>query len=225
MANLAKILAAIDELSVKERLLLTCALMLVLVFVANRLLLRPLDNDRQQLTKAIASKREEIEVLQRQEQALLNAATQDPDAENRALLQDLRMQLASMQRQFAGTAEHLIAPDKIPEMLRTVLDKSKGLQLVRLEGLGVKPLVAESQVPAGGSGEKSKTADIAAYRHSVRIDIEGSYLNLLQYLREVEALPWTLYWDSAELQVTEHPRAVLSVVVNTLSLSEAWIGT
>jgi MSHA biogenesis protein MshJ len=59
------------------------------------------------------------------------------------------------------------------------------------------------------------------YQHSVEFVLSGSYLDILAYLQQVEALPILLYWGDVRLAVTAHPRASLAAVVHTFSHAAA----
>ena len=62
------------------------------------------------------------------------------------------------------------------------------------------------------------------YRHGLQLELEGSYLATLAYLKALQALPWEFYWDEVRLQVDKYPTAKITIVVHTLSLTEGWIG-
>lgn len=61
------------------------------------------------------------------------------------------------------------------------------------------------------------------YRHEVEIELQGTYLELLSVLQEMEKLPWQLYWSKASLRTEEHPQSTLSLRVFTLSLDKTWL--
>ena len=58
----------------------------------------------------------------------------------------------------------------------------------------------------------------------MQIEFEGSYLETLKYMSQLEALSQKFYWGSVDFVIEEYPRARVTITVNTLSLSEAWIG-
>ena len=56
------------------------------------------------------------------------------------------------------------------------------------------------------------------------LELEGSYLDCLAYLTEVERLPWQIYWHSIQLDSQNPPRNRIVIELYTLSLEEDWIG-
>ena len=62
------------------------------------------------------------------------------------------------------------------------------------------------------------------YRHTLVLRLEGSYLDCLAYLEQIERLPWRLYWTRLEVDAGEYPRNDIVLEVQTLSLEQGWIG-
>nr|NIO43188.1 hypothetical protein [Burkholderiales bacterium] len=52
----------------------------------------------------------------------------------------------------------------------------------------------------------------------------GRYLDIVDYLKTLEALPWKMFWGEAKLETEKYPRSRFTLVVYTLSLREGWIG-
>jgi len=94
-----------------------------------------------------------------------------------------------------------------------VLKEQSRLRLIRIRNLRPEALSASAD---------SRTATF--YKHGLQIEFEGSYQACLDYLQEIENLPWRFYWQVLELEVLEYPRNRVRLEVSTLSLDEEWIG-
>jgi MSHA biogenesis protein MshJ len=57
----------------------------------------------------------------------------------------------------------------------------------------------------------------------LELTVSGTYLDLLDYLGELEKLPTQLYWSALELDATRYPKHTMKVTVYTLSLDPAWL--
>jgi MSHA biogenesis protein MshJ len=55
--------------------------------------------------------------------------------------------------------------------------------------------------------------------------IEGRYLDILDYLRALEALPWRFNWQSLQLDSSRYPLSRARIELSTLSLDPTWMGT
>lgn len=53
--------------------------------------------------------------------------------------------------------------------------------------------------------------------------MQGSYLDLLSYLRTLEALPWHMLWGRISLVADKYPQSTLTITIYTLSLNETWL--
>lgn len=61
------------------------------------------------------------------------------------------------------------------------------------------------------------------YRHGVEIVLQGSYLDMIQYMDALQALPAQLFWGKARLDASQYPGARLTLTLYTLSLDTRWM--
>lgn len=77
---------------------------------------------------------------------------------------------------------------------------------------------------AEASAAKSKAENRAPYyRQSLEIVVAGRYGDLLAYVRDLEALPQKLLWQSLSFQVEVYPRVRLTLRLATLSEEASWL--
>jgi MSHA biogenesis protein MshJ len=62
------------------------------------------------------------------------------------------------------------------------------------------------------------------YRHGLFLKMEGNYLDVMEYIRQVEGLPRKIQWDSLNFKVNDFPAGTLTIEVFTLSISKEWLG-
>lgn len=90
------------------------------------------------------------------------------------------------------------------------------------------PATAPMPVPAPGLGSDPATIATAKprellYRHGVEIVLQGSYLDMINTMQALEALPVQLFWGGARLDAQQYPEARLTLTLYTLSLDEQWM--
>ena len=223
-----KITAAIqrfDALDVRRRALLA-TLALVLLFTAwQSLLMDPLAARRQRAVQQLEEARHQFgrigELGARFESDPLLAAAE----RNRAL----RAQLATLDNQLQAGAHGYSSPQQVTGLLRDLLAAQHGLVLVSLANLPPRSLMAAGGSGPGDARAAQATAAAAAadeggpYLHPVELVIEGSYGDILAYLRALEGLRWQIYWERFELQALDYPANRARIVVGALSLSREWI--
>ncbi|MEM7540264.1 MAG: type II secretion system protein GspM [Pseudomonadota bacterium] len=218
MNSLSSLGERLDQLTLKERVLVLVAGVLVAGLTWHSLVLQPLALERAKVMRALDSGRTSITETQTAIATVKANAAKDPNNALRNSMNAARQQILAFEQEIKTRAGELIPPNKTTQVLQSVLQDFQGLGFVALEGLGAKSLLNGDAdgAPKGGAAD--------AYRHGFKISFSGSYLATIDYLRALESLPWRFFWDSVHLQVSEHPEAYIEVTVYTLSLDSRWIG-
>ncbi len=210
----------LDALSQRERLLVVVALLGVITLLWYTLLIEPLAMRRQKNVEQAASARTLLTALEQEQAARIAASSQDPDAENRRQAALLQNEVAQLDKRLAALTGELITPRQMAAVLEEMLTRRRGLSLIRLENLPSEPLLEQpaADPPADPTLQRN------LYRHPLRIELAGSYLEALAYLQALENLPRKVYWQDLKISVEEYPQARIRVTIYTLSLKEGWIG-
>ena len=237
--------ARIDAMTVRERVLIFGAVSVVFLVLVNTLLLDPLALRDKAVQQQIHQNQEKTVLLNAQLQALMARANEDPDAPLQARLTALREQAERSGKTLTDIQSGLVPPQRMSAMLEDLLRRNHALHLVALKTLPVTSLLESTQVvtakaasnavlalaaaaaltPAGQTAAPVKLASAgsAVYRHGVELTVSGSYLDMVRYLSELEALPWHMFWGRIDLKVEQYPKVDLTLRLYTLSLDPAWI--
>ena len=86
------------------------------------------------------------------------------------------------------------------------------------------PAGADKTAPAAAPAKDAaaKPADLL-YRHGVEVTVRGNYLDMVDYMSALEAMPTRLFWGRAQLDVEEYPASRLTLTLHTLSLDRKWM--
>lgn len=231
MKLLRRILDRLDALSLRERLAVFAACLLVSFYVWDFAFMQALYAEEKRIKSEVSRKTSEQQSIRSQVQNLHAQKSQDPNELNRQKLRKLKKQLGEIENQLQASTNQLVSPRDMACILESVLLKVKGLRLLSVKGLGGEPVVplamAENEASIDEEVQQAPTVPSLvdnAYKHGLRIEFEGDYLNTLEYVRELEALEWDFFWDSLEFSVEEYPDSKIVITVFTLSLDENWIG-
>lgn len=198
------LLARIDDMSLRERAMLFASISLVILLVAYAALLDPVLRKQKSLIDRVARDQNQINEIRTQIEQIVRAGDAKGRHPEQVAVDALAGQIAELDRSLAAKQSGLIAPERLPALLRDILGRSKGVELESLRLLPGVPVKA-------GTGETS------LYRHGVELAVKGSYFELLQYLEELEKRSSVLLWGSVELQVDQYPDVRLRVVIHSLS--------
>jgi MSHA biogenesis protein MshJ len=201
----------LDEMNMRERLLVIATAMLVLGTVWYVGLMEP-------VIKETASSRAEIAAaLERTKSVNQSLEVQTLQASSGAIGHReqytlVQRRLEELNEKLGGYTAELIGPGEMARVLQGVLQQQENLRLIRVQNLSPEALTR-----AGGD-------EVIFYKHGLEIEFEGGYFATLEYLEEIEDLPWRFYWQVLEIEVLEYPQNRIRLEVSTLSPHQEWIG-
>ena len=236
--RLVQLAARVDALSLRERALVFAAALAVLAFGGYQLVLAPIYADQEALAAQIAQQRDTMQGIDAEIAAKLEAYGVDPDAASRARLVAVKQESAQLSDSLLAMQHGLVPPERMAPLVDAILRANGRLQLVSMRTLPVEtisgrtgtagaaasaPAPAPSpSTPAPAAAEAGKPADLL-YRHGVEVTVRGNYLDMVDYMIALEAMPTRLFWGKAQLDVEEYPASRLTLTLYTLSLDRNWM--
>jgi MSHA biogenesis protein MshJ len=219
-AQLDRLAAKFNALAARERAIVFGGVLLTIIVLSYLMVIEPKLIQKKRLTQQVAEAQKSLQTLQS-----LKTPSQDPIATRRGERDALRKQLAEIDKTMGQIQRGLVPPERMGRLLEDVLRRSRGLQLVSMRTLPVKRFD-----PAGGAGGETTLAQDAAerqlYQHTFEMTVQGTYGDLHDYLRMVEQPPWRLFWSRISVSVNpeeHHSKLSITLTVQTLSLSKAWL--
>ncbi len=203
-----------ERCSLRERLFILGAALVLLVAAGDRMLIGPIDAHRQALLQEVAALDSQNRL---NDQGVAATLAADPTAAASARVTTLRAQLQTVDSQLLAQSAGMIAPERMVEAIHDVLGAQPAVSLISLHNL--PPL----QIPSDPGGEPAPDGT-RPYLHRVELVLEGPYLNVLEYLAALEKLPWHFYWRHLELTSAKYPANQVRVEIATLSPERDWIG-
>lgn len=215
---LKKLIQSIDALTLRERLFVFAAALMIVGGAWEAFLAAPLEAREARASARIEQTRQRLAQLDES----LEIAAQGIGAG----MSDQFERLRALRRRVeeSGEAVRVFTSDLVdPAQMRLVLEdlirRQRGLTLVRAKNLDVEPLIDRDPDGAAAADDEPML-----YRHGLVLELEGSYLDCLAYLESVERLPWKIYWSRLALETEAHPRIRITLELNTLSFEEEWLG-
>ncbi|WP_076591652.1 MSHA biogenesis protein MshJ [Herminiimonas arsenitoxidans] len=226
-----KLALRIDALTLRERAIIFAIAVLIFVLLINAALLDPQYAKQSKLSQQIKEQQAQIADIQNQIQQRVKAQENDPNRDIRERMQELQQRAQQMNDALGDMQKGLVSPNRMADLLESVLKKNDKLLLLSLKTLPVKKLneVAEAEekkateiasiLPVDEESDAVKTV----YKHTVELKVQGNYMDMLNYMKSLESMPWQIFWGSAELVVDEYPSATLTLTLFTLSLDKKWL--
>ena len=233
-----RFMARVDALSLRERVIVFAMTVLIFLLAVNSVLLDPLYAKYKLLSEQVKLDQTKTTEIQQEMQQKLRVQTIDPDDADHKRLTQLNEQAAQMQNALLEMQKGLVSPEKMAALLEDILKRNSQLRLLSLKTLPVASLnesvsssvkansAKTAGTPAAATAASEKTNEqtgIAVYKHGVEIIVEGNYLDMMNYMTALEAMPWQVFWGKAKLSTDEYPKATLALTLYTLSLDKKWL--
>ncbi|GAB4350701.1 MAG: MSHA biogenesis protein MshJ [Gammaproteobacteria bacterium] len=202
----------------RERWLIYAVVVVLVFAVGDAIWLSPLQRELSSERVQLDNERSAIEALQVEIAQLTAQLESDPNRALREQIAVLKREHKALDAELHKLTVGLIQPAEMTRVLRAMLSDEQGLKLLKLANLPGEPVMLP--------GTKASDTDSRPYlyRHRLEMIVEGGYLDAVRYLRRLEALDWTFYWDGLELVVERYPKTRVTIRLSTLGLREGWIG-
>ncbi|MFZ6817134.1 hypothetical protein [Undibacterium sp. Ji22W] len=245
-----KYILKVDALSVRERGILFAVCTLGVLILGFILFIEPQLKLQAIVKKQHESNIAQVNLLQTEIAQLSQALKIDPDLELKSKINEAKVRLVLMDKDLLTLKKNLVQPEKMDELLQELLKRNKRLQLISLKSLPVVNLLDASNKasidvasvvaamvvnPAANSGtsqviSKDRPANSSQsqdersiYKHEVEFELQGNYLDMLEYIKALEAMPERVYWSHSSLTVVEYPKSSMTLRLFTLSLEKKWL--
>jgi MSHA biogenesis protein MshJ len=207
-AKITHYLDRVDAMTLRERVMIFAAAVVVLVTLINGLLIDPLLKRQQGALKALDQHQAQIAAIQMQISTLANSRSTASTAitAKTADLRELNSRLESLEKRVAESEQTLVQPERVNALLAEIVKRNRGIQLQSLKNLPVTDVSGNS-----------------LFRHGVEIKVSGRFMDLLAYLSDLEKLPFKASWGALEMDASAFPQISLVVTVTTLSTARPWM--
>lgn len=210
-----------ESLSLRERAMVSFAILGAAIFLWDSLLMEPLRAQRLSLDSELSSAMAAGFVAGSEDLS-------DPRQVNLKRAAGLQMQVQALDARIANTAIAFVPSEKMVQVLNDVLDRQGRLDLVSIRNLPMislappRPADPDAETPA--PVEESDAAPLPPYVHPIELIVAGEYADIVAYLEALEKLPYRFRWTSLELRTSGYPRNKVRIQLSTISLDATWLG-
>lgn len=207
-AQFQRIVIRVDALKLRDRALLLAASIMLLFLVTDSMGFQPVYERKQSLVNGIEAQELQLELLR------ARSSDFDGNDNNERLipLTRLREDLGSFGQKLQSRLDSMLSPDIATDILEQVMIHEKGLTLNAVS-TRQSPL-ASVEGPFGNG----RVIDNIS-RYELDLHLEGGYLDTLNYLQALEALPWKFFWTGITFAIADYPKASVDLEIYTLSQS------
>jgi MSHA biogenesis protein MshJ len=238
----------IDSKSSRERVFIGLSILALVFLVWTLLIQSGYDSREKELKSQLAALQADQKLTQEQLTAITTSLATGPAKVKQSEINQLNSQLQQIQTRLSEVGQGLIAAEQLPEVLRSVFEQTRGLELINVQTLAAKemmiaslqqievaqPNVAEpndSVIPGVPNLQATQNTQPApkpqgsgVFKHGVVLKLRGDFFRILALVKSLENLPWKFYWESLDYSVKQYPQAEIELRVFTLSSEEGLLG-
>jgi MSHA biogenesis protein MshJ len=215
--DFAKIEQAFNKITLRERILIFSALLICTFSISYYWIFEPLMVKQVKADKALKSVYNQEKKLNNEIAQVKLRLRKDPlQAINNKIAFSMQT-LTALDKQLDDKLVKFIHAKKMPVALTKVLSRSPG---VKVKSLTTQPVsVFNSAVDtAENRASDNSVADKAVfYKHTLELQLVGSYNAIYQYFLNLEAVPEKFYWSVLTYRVDAYPLAEVMIQIYTLS--------
>lgn len=238
--QLSNILNKINELSDRERVMVITTVSIVITLLFFQLMHFPMYeswNVKKADAEFIANSKEQLRVSI---EALQEAAETDPNAPMNREIYRMRKKLEQLEGRITDITGTLISPENMTLVLAQLLDRRHKIKINSITTLPSVPIdisvdgdVVNDEDTATAESPLDKTAppvnslsdaEPMLYQHTIELELEGRYVDILDYLMSIESLPEKLFWDQLNITIKSYPISTIKLRVHTLTNESATVG-
>jgi MSHA biogenesis protein MshJ len=185
------------------------------------------------LVSQINNVERQIQAQQTAYAAMEELSKEDPNKFANDRIQVIAREQQQLDQQIANLAGDLVSPNQMTTILTSVLERQAGLELVHFQNKTATPLrvgfANASQVleqTGAVNFDELEEDEISGqlYQHGLIIEFQGGFFNTLKYLRFLEEITGSFFWDAISFRQLEWPDAHVTLEIHTLSTDEGFIG-
>lgn len=226
--SIKKFAAKIDARSERERVFIFATCLAVMLLIALNGVWAPMQKKIKQLSQKHQQNLISLQTNQSELELLKAGKLADVDYEVKHQIAEQKKQMLSLRAEVAKFEERLVPAEKMNDLLEQVLSRNKNLRIISMKSLPVENVLsvqeqAAAHAASASAVEHASRSEIGLFKHEVELIFEGNYLDMLSYLKSLEAMPQRLYWGSIHLRVVEYPQSRLSLRVFTVSQERKWL--
>ncbi len=210
----------INKLSTRERILVLTGFLAVIYIAWDTFLITPVLKTNTALNMQLQTIKQQMSDLEKRRVIASDLLTQSRRKQLVREISQVEQKINNFDSQISQRLQGRVDPEEMAGLLNDVLQKNHKLELIQINNLEAEPFITQNKT------DQKEPVDpdlVGIYRHSMEMELQGTYLDILDYLQELEALQWKIFWDDVKMDVQEYPVVRVYIKVHTFSLKDGWL--
>ncbi len=219
--QLDKAIKSIDSRTRAEKLVILLVLLAGLSLTYLSIAFDPIRTDIASLESQINSVNSQIQGQQRAYAEMVAASQEDPNKFANDRLTVIAREQSRLDSEISNLAGDLISPADMTRILTSLLQRQSGLELISFQNKDAVPLRGDVE---NLNGQVTNDLTGQVFSHGLVIEFQGDFFSTLKYLRFLEEVSGSFFWDSISFKQVVWPSALVTLEIHTLSSNMGFIG-
>ncbi len=219
----------INKLSTRERVLVLAGVLSLIYIIWDTFLIVPLQQQNKALLLQYQTIQNQLSDLNKRRILADGLLKNSKRKQLLAEINQVQSEIKNFNQRISERLQGRVAPENMSAMLNDVLQNNTRLELIRINNFPAEPFLKDKESSQQTTPSKTDIVNeidpgmAGIYKHSLEMELEGNYLDILAYLQSLEAMQWKIFWDQVRMEVLEHPRIKVIIKVHTFSLKDGWL--
>lgn len=223
--DLNKLASVIDKLPTKKRIAIFIAVNFGIILFAIVILYQPINTLVDKAYKELETKKSRSKIISEEASLFKTTFSPDPNILVRKKISLLRSKLQNIDPALRNIDKALTAPDEMLSIIKNIVNRMKLLKLINMENIQPEIFVEADPSMFG----QAITLPITnqgihkIFKHGIKLELEGSYWELVRFLEKLEKIPKKILWSEFKLTNKKYPISNFEIKFYTLSLNSDWV--
>lgn len=216
-----QLMAKYNTISKRERILVILGVLGFMYMLWKTLLFGFILPADEEIVKRSETAKQQIVVLKAQIDAVSKIIAVDPTQNLKNKLESLTKENAALDITIKAKTNKMIEAKEMVSIIKQLVEQTKGLTIQSMESAAPIPLL---KVEKDKNVTQADKKALQVYQHQLTIELSGGYQETYDFLKKAEGNKMNLFWDELSYEVETYPKAMIKVIVHTLSEQEGFIG-
>lgn len=211
-ANVTKVIRLFDDLSLREKVIISITFNVVLLAIVFSLFISPMIEDMSKAEKNMYERQKHLNELRKRNEIINDFVSVNPNDKIKNRIEMLSNKNDQMQKNVYEATDVIVSPEDMLNVLAMLLQQDESLKLISFSNMPPKEIHIDDE------------KETSLYRHGLKLTIQSGYPAMVRYLKRIDELPWKVYWAKLKYDVKRYPNGTLDIEVFTFSTRKEVLG-
>lgn len=206
----------IDNLSLRERIIVTIMIVLALVVLWSDVILSWQQQSLSNMQRAAEQEQAQFNIINAEVSRIQSAIKSPSTFTHRKRYQELMQKIADIEYGLQNHKQRVISQKEVHRVIYGVLKDIKKIKLLSFKSVDENDEGKQKNSKTLSDTVASTLPGFNVSMEKYELVVSGQYFSILDYLKRLERQGWQFYWETLEYKVEKYPMATVTIHFHTL---------